>query len=69
MSKQVTLEKAIQETKNAPNPNPKDDRLKSACIMACLDMETNFKLYSYRIISHENFIEKCKQISNEIVKL
>lgn len=41
------------------------DRQKSAAIWLSIDIEANFKLYSYRIISHDQFIAR----TNELVKL
>lgn len=37
-----------------------------ACIMAALDMENNFKLYSYRIITAEQFQERQFEIANSL---
>lgn len=41
------------------------DKQKSAAIWLSIDIEANFKLYSYRIISHDQFIAR----TNELVKL
>lgn len=39
-----------------------------ACIMAAIDAEANFKLYSYRVISPEQFQERQKEIAQLTLK-
>ena len=41
--------------------NKRDHRL-AASILASVDIESNFKLYSYRVIPPEIFIDKVKEI-------
>lgn len=36
---------------------------KRASIMLCAELETTFKLYSYRVISHESFTSRVKELT------
>lgn len=47
---------------NMKSDKEKNDQL-AAAIMAAIDSEANFKLYSYRVISAESFLERQREIS------
>lgn len=44
------------------------DKNLSTAIGVSIEFESNFKLYSYRIISHEVFMEKCKELAEFLIK-
>lgn len=47
-----------------------DEKL-TACILAAVELESTFKLYSYRCMEPEVFIERCAEIikaSNDVLK-
>lgn len=69
MSKNKQMD-IIEETegKTFPSDKQKNNKL-GAHIMASLDMENNFKLYSYRIISEDVFIERNEIIMNDLKNL
>lgn len=64
-SKQITLEENIKEVEKS---GKEFNRILSAHIGAAIEMESNFKLYSYRIIDPETFIERNKFLLQSISK-
>lgn len=51
------------ETVNTKTPSKaQSDHIQSAAIMHAIEIESNFKLYSYRVISHEQFIARTKEL-------
>lgn len=43
------------------------EALHSTAIMISVEMESNFKLYSYRIIDKDTFINRAKELAQELV--
>lgn len=68
---QVTLDEQIDETSQPKTTQQQRDieLQRAGLIMAALDVEQAFKLYSYRIIDHDAFIEKMFEINVQISKL
>lgn len=50
------------QTPKTKNEEIQLDKIKANCIMHAIEIESNFKLYSYRIITHEVFIERTKEL-------
>ncbi len=44
------------------------EREKSSAIMLSINLESAFKLYSYRIISHEQFVSQTKELVSLFTK-
>ena len=42
----------------------KQDKQLAAAILLSVDIESNFKLYSYRVIDQEQFLQKQKDLVN-----
>lgn len=49
------------QTKQLPSKS-KSDHERSVAIMHAIEIESNFKLYSYRVISHEQFLARSKEL-------
>jgi hypothetical protein len=49
------------KTKTIPSKS-KSDHQQSVAIMHAIEIESNFKLYSYRVISHEQFLTRTKEL-------
>lgn len=51
------------ETESKQEPvKSKDDHTLSVAIMHAIEIESNFKLYTYRIISPELYVERIKEL-------
>lgn len=57
-----------QEATDIPSDSEKNLQL-GACIMAALDIEREFKLFSYRIINQEAFVDHVQDIARQIKQL
>ncbi len=44
------------------NKMSKDEAIKSASIMHAIEIDSAFKLYSYRIISHEQYVARVQNL-------
>lgn len=69
---QLDLEMESGEAFNSrekPIDKNKQDIQLSRCIMASIEAETNFKLYSYRIIPPNIFVEKMRELAQQINKI
>lgn len=40
----------------------KIEALRAAAILLSIDVESNFKLYSYRIVDHDQFVQRLEEI-------
>lgn len=72
MNTSKTKQLEIPQTKSEPTApqSDKDRNLKlGAHIMAAIDLEANFKLYSYRVITEEAFIERSRAIIANVKNL
>lgn len=67
MSKQMSIVEEADQAK--PQANSEKQLKLGAYIMATLDYEQNFKLYSYRVISPETFVERFEEITQELIKI
>ncbi len=43
-------------------PITSEERLKAAAIMHAVETESSFKLYAYRIITHDQFTERISEL-------
>lgn len=59
------MEKTEQLNDQLKDKN-KIDRQLSAAIMCAVEMETTMKLYSYRVISPEDFIQRVTDLTNAL---
>lgn len=46
----------------------KEERRLQAAVLLSVDIESNFKLYSYRVISADNFLTRAKELSDFFLK-
>jgi hypothetical protein len=54
-----------KQPKNSHNPTgklTKEERVKTASILHAIEIESAFKLYAYRVVSHENFITRVAEL-------
>lgn len=56
---QMDLEESIKEMESSDEITQKEnfDHNQGLCIKLAVEMETQFKLYSYRILAPENYVE------------
>lgn len=65
------MEKTINNKPQTNAEQAQSDNVKSAAIMHAIEIDSNFKLYAHRIISHEQFITRTQeliQFFNQTVK-
>lgn len=43
-------------------PLTKEDIIKSASILHAVEVKSSFELYAYRIISHEQYVQRIKEL-------
>jgi hypothetical protein len=55
------IEKTVEQVDNIISNSQKSETLSNAIFLA-IELESNFKLYSYRVISPQNFVERSKEL-------
>lgn len=69
MTKGIQMEIPSQNGQQVNHKSDQDKNLQlGACIMAAIDAEANFKLYSFRVITPEQFMERQKEIAQLTIK-
>jgi hypothetical protein len=55
------IEKTAEQVEQLISNSQKSETLSNAIFLA-IELESNFKLYSFRVISPENFVERSKEL-------
>lgn len=63
---ETTEETAFQPQEKEKFDKGRTDIQRGAAILFCLDIEQAFKMYSYRIIDHTAFLERVKELTEEL---
>ena len=59
---------AEDQTKDLAIERRRMEHRRGLAIATCIDLESTFKLYSYRCISHEQFVERVDHLTSEYSK-